>query len=90
MALMIWARFGITGLEGAATIGALFLGGLGVRSFLSTFGNSLEAEKKKAEAAKVPKPTRENRYKHGLFRPRPQEMRRRIGRVPPQVKFPYP
>jgi len=79
MALMIWARFGPAGLERAATMGAMFLGGLGVRSFLDTFWNGQEAEKKKAKAANVPKAPRENRYKRGIFRPRPQEMRRRVG-----------
>ncbi len=78
MALMIWARFGPAGLERAATVGAIFLWGLGVRNFLDTFWNAKEAEKKKAEAANLLKLPRENKYKHGIFRPRPQEMRRRV------------
>jgi len=87
---MIWRRFGAAGLESAATVGAFFVGGLGVRSFLNLFGDSAEAEKKKAQLAMVPYVPRQNRYKHGLFRVRPQDMRQRINSVPPQLKFPCP
>jgi hypothetical protein len=79
MAYMIWARFGLPGLEQAATMGALFVGGLGVRSFLDTFWNCQKADKKEAKAAYLPKPPSENRYKRGIFYPRPQEIRRTVG-----------
>jgi hypothetical protein len=76
--LMIWARFGAAGLEGAATVGAMFVGGLGVRSFLNTFWTGQKAEGKKAEAPSVPNRPRENRYRKGLFHPRPEHLRREV------------
>ena len=90
VALMIWRRFGAAGLESAATFGAFFVGGLGVRSFLDLFGSSTEAEKRKATAAVGSYVPRENRYKHGLFRAKPQDMRQRTNNVPPKLRFPCP
>ena len=76
VACMIWARFGATGLEGAAIAGAMVVAGLGVRNFLNTFW------RKKDPADAVPPKTSfwtrssSDKYRRGLFRTREERSRR--------------
>jgi len=73
---MIWARFGASGLEGAATAGAMVVAGLGVRNFLNNFWS-----KKDHNEAMPPKTSfwtrsSSDKYRRGLFRTREEHFRR--------------
>lgn len=78
LGLLIWARFGATGLEAAATVGAMILAGLGVRSFLNTFWKKQACEEKDDKATNVWERPRDNKYRRGLFYARAEDLRREV------------
>jgi hypothetical protein len=67
LAWMIWARFGTAGLEGAATVGAMIIAGLGVRSFLDTFWKSKDRTEKQPREMNSWNRSKYHRYQRGLF-----------------------
>jgi hypothetical protein len=68
VACMIWARFGVGGLETAAVVGAMFMAGAGVRSFLNAYWRRRDSSDITAPKMSFWTRSSNNKYRQGLFR----------------------